>query len=46
LFGDIYNRIVKLIQVFLSKNVKFTFINAFSLLDVDENNAVDLKRWK
>lgn len=44
--GDIYNRIVTLIQGFLSRNLKFTFVNAFAMIDIDEGNSVDLLRWK
>ena len=35
LLGDIFNKITKLITSFLSKNLKFAFINAFSILDID-----------
>lgn len=44
--GDIFNRTITLIQGFLSKNLKFTFVNAFALIDADENNSVDISRWK
>lgn len=44
--GDIYNRIITLIQAFLARNMKFTFVNAFAMIDVDEGNSVDLSRWK
>ena len=33
--GDIYNRIITLIQGFLSRNLKFAFVNAFALIDAD-----------
>lgn len=46
LLGDIYNKIIRIIQTFLSRNSKFTFLNAFSLLDVSETNSVSLARWK
>jgi hypothetical protein len=46
LLGDAFNKQVKLIQGFLSKNHKFTFVNAFSLLDTEETNSVDLARWR
>lgn len=45
LLGDQHNKAAKHIRELILANPKFTFINAYSLIDANETNSVSLQDW-